>query len=171
MIDEELRIQEERTRPQKINQAAFTRTIGEICEKPANTMDESGSIGEAIRLMQDKRVGNVVITRDGKLRGIVTERDLLMKVAGKIEDAELRPVTDIMTVDPEWLRKGDTIAYLLNKMYVGRYRHMPILDEDQRPLHTVSLRYLLQYIISYLPEDVINMPPEPFRGESSRYGG
>lgn len=171
MIDEELRIQEERSRPQQINQAAFTRTIGEICEKPANTMDETGTIGEAIRLMQAKRVGNVVVTREGKLHGIVTERDLMMKVAGKIEDPELRPVTAIMTSAPEWLMKGDTIAFLLNKMYVGGYRHMPILDEDRRPLHTVSLRYILQYIISYLPEDVINIPPDPYRGEASRYGG
>lgn len=171
MIEEELRIQEERSRPQQINQAAFTRTIGEICDRPANTMDEGGTIGEAIRLMQERSVGNVLVTRAGKLCGIVTERDLMMKVAGKIEDPELRPITSIMTANPEWLRKSDTIAFLLNKMYVGGYRHMPILDDESRPLHTVSLRYILQYILSYLPEEVINMPPEPYRGEPTRYGG
>ncbi len=171
MIEEELLIQEERLRPREINLEAFTRTIGEICQKPANTMDEAGTIGQAIQSMRHRGVGNVVITRGGKLHGILTERDLMMKVAGKPESVTARPVTEVMTPGPEWLMKKDTIAFLLNKMYVGGYRHMPILDEDMRPIHTVSLRYILQYIISYLPDEVTKLPPDPFRGPPTRDGG
>lgn len=171
MVEEELQIQEERAKARHISDAAFTRTIGEICERPANTLDITASIGDAIRSMRERRIGNVIITKDGKLHGIVTERDLMLKVAGNIQDVELLPVTGIMTPDPECLMKRDTIAHLLNKMYIGGFRHMPIVDEEHRPLHTVSLRYILQYIIAYLPDDIVNMPSEPFRGEASRYGG
>jgi CBS domain-containing protein len=147
------------------------REIGVLCRTPPHTLDVSATIGDAIEMMQRGHVGAVVITEQQKLAGILTERDLLMKMLGKQEDSRDRPVTEIMTANPECLRKGDELVYLMNAMHVGGFRHMPIVDENDVPLHVVSLRSVLAYLLDQFSDEIKNIPPAPFRGERKRYSG
>ena len=84
-LEEEQQIMEERTthfHVLKSNQF-MESTIAELCQNPINSLEITGTIGEAIQIMQERQVGSVVILREGELAGIITERDLLMKVLGK----------------------------------------------------------------------------------------
>lgn len=171
-IDEELALMDERSAERTmIGAELLEREIGELCRVPVRTLEISATIGDAIDLMQEHRFGAVVITRDGKLAGILTERDLLMKVVGKLDDYRGRPVTEIMTADPESLRKDDELVYLMNAMHTGGFRHLPIIDDEGKPLHIVSLRDVLAYILDHFAAEIQNIPPAPFRGERRRYSG
>ncbi len=171
-IDEELALMEERTAKRKaIGVDLLQHEIGELCHAPVQTLDVSATVGDAVDTMQAGKFGAVVITREGKLAGILTERDLLMKVLGKVEQYRERPVTELMTADPESLRKDDELVYLMNAMHVGGFRHMPIVDENDQPLHIISLRDVLAHFLEQFADEIRNIPPAPYRGERKRYSG
>jgi len=167
-VNEELAIIQERSAVKGIDKNLFTKPIAEVCHRPIASMDEDASIQEAIDFMRLEKIGSVLIVKKEKLVGIVTERDILTKVNGT-ESLGL-PISTIMTRNPTWLLKKDSIAHLMNKMYSGYYRHIPILDEAGKPIHMVSLRDILNYIFEAFPEDIINIPSDPYRGPVKRYG-
>ena len=116
---------------------------------------------EAIALMQSNRVGCVLVTRNGKLKGIFTERDVLTNVAGQGVDAAKTPVRKLMTSNVETLRPTDSIAYALNKMSVGGYRHIPLVDGASKPVGVISVRDIVTYIVRFFPKSVMNLPTLP----------
>lgn len=109
-------------------------------------------LGEvAQHLARDNR--SILVAEGDRLIGIVTERDLLFKVLGKIPDWRHLPVADFMTPNPETLEFSDKIAYALHKMAIGGYRHIPIL-RDKKPKRVVSVRDILEYLAEMFPEAV-----------------
>jgi CBS domain-containing protein len=66
-----------------------------------------------------------------------------------------------MTPAPEALRTKDPVAYAINKMSVGRFRHVPIVDDAGRPAGILSARDVLDFIVELCPEEILNLPPEP----------
>ena len=92
---------------------------------PPICVDVGETVSAAVEKMVQNKVGSVLITRDGKLAGIVTERDILRKVtAVRANPGELTCV-EIMTPDPEVLSPDAPIAYALDKMGVGGFRFQP----------------------------------------------
>jgi CBS domain-containing protein len=66
--------------------------------------------------MRENRRGCVLVAPEGRLRGIFTERDVLMKIADSPIELGQTPVNDYMTPDPDTLPADSSIAYALNKM-------------------------------------------------------
>ena len=111
------------------------------------TMDLDGSVDEAIRRMHEKEVDCVLVTAAGRLVGIFTDRDAVVKVAG--QDVGRHSVATLMTRDPVVLRHDETIAVAINKMAVGGFRHIPIVDEG-RPTGLVSARDVFRHLAETL---------------------
>ena len=116
---------------------------------------------EAIALMQEARVGCVLVVLGGRLMGIFTERDVLIQVVGRSIDAVKTPVRRLMTADPEYLRPTDSIAYALNAMSLGGYRHIPLVDDARRPVGVISVRDVINYLVRLFPKSVMNLPTLP----------
>ncbi len=172
-IAEELQIQEESVRPPSVLSAdTFLLPISAICrEQKLVTVPPGARIADAIAAMQERRIGAVLVVVDEKIVGIMTERDVLLKVVGCGLDPAHETVERIMTRNPETLMMNDQLAYLLNTMRVGGFRHVPIVDERGRPLHLISLRDVLAYIVDCFPQEILNIPSRPFRGTPPQYGG
>lgn len=120
------------------------------------------SVAYAIQGMIAGRVGCCLITRfDGLVAGIVSERDILTKVAGRGRDPAQVKVDEVMTPNPEGLSPDDPIGFALNRMALGGYRHVPIVDAKKKPVGILSVRIILRYLADYFPEDVMNLPPSP----------
>ena len=103
------------------------------------------SAAEAIDKMREARVGCALVIDDGKLIGIFTERDVLKKLTGKTAVPATTAVKELMSANPETLREADSVATALNKMSLGRYRHIPVRKADGTYAVT-SIKHVLKYI-------------------------
>jgi len=111
------------------------------------TIAATADVNEAIRRMHDKGIDCVLVTEGDRLVGIFTDRDAVLKVAGL--DRQDRPIASLMTPDPVVLRHDETIAVAINKMAVGGFRHIPIV-EDGRPTGVVTARDVFRHLIESL---------------------
>jgi signal-transduction protein with cAMP-binding, CBS, and nucleotidyltransferase domain len=113
----------------------------------AETIEAAADVNEAIGRMHDKSIDCVLVIEDGRLVGIFTDRDAVLKVAGL--ERQARPIATLMTRDPVVLRHDETIAVAINKMAVGGFRHIPIV-EDGRPTGVVTARDVFRHLVESL---------------------
>ena len=133
-------------------------------QKPL-VLKPDATVTDAMRAMQREHRGCVLVTDDGtaesKLLGIFTERDVLFRIVDKGRNPAALPVGDVMTVDPENLSDKATVAYVLNKMSVGGFRHVPVVDDEHRPVRVISVRDVVTFLVEAFPREVLNLPTEP----------
>ena len=115
--------------------------------KPPVAVSPQTRVGDVLATMADSRIGCVLVVEQGKLAGIFTERDALMRL--NIEAANLsdQPISAYMTSNPETIAAKSKIAFALQKMDVGGYRHLPVLD-GEKPVGVISIRDILRYLTS-----------------------
>ncbi|HWH38059.1 MAG TPA: CBS domain-containing protein [Candidatus Limnocylindrales bacterium] len=102
---------------------------------------------EAVRQMQQRNIGSAVVERDGRVVGVFTELDALLKLTdGASPDAT---VDELMTADPVVLRPDDSVAVAIHKMSVGGFRHIPLVDGG-RAVGIVTARDLFRHILKLL---------------------
>jgi CBS domain-containing protein len=121
--------------------------LDELGAPPPLTVDPETPVSVAIARMQDSESDCVLVTVDGRLVGIFTDRDAVLKVAGL--ERQARPISTLMTRDPVVLRHDETIAVAINKMAVGGFRHIPIV-EDGRPTGVVTARDVFRHLVDSL---------------------
>ncbi len=128
------------------------------------TIDIAESTQDAIDLLIDNHIGAASVVEDGILRGIFGERDVLRKILNKdVEDLTQIPVTQFMKVDPQTAKPDDLFDTAVLYMSRGRFRHLPIVDENQHPIGMVSIRDVISYLVDYFPHEVLTLPPNPIR--------
>ena len=160
---EEERIMAERSSPARTLGAYDLRvSVKNLALPKPVTILASTTIREAVALMQNGSFGSVLVVKaDRTLEGIFTERDMLLKISGHRLDWDREIVGDYMTTDPETLGESANLAFVLNMMTSGGFRHVPIVDEQKRPLFVVSIRDVVKYICSFFSKEVENLPPRP----------
>ena len=111
------------------------------------TVDASTSLAKAIRQMNAHNIGCLLVTdANDELVGVFTERDVLMRVAGQGADLSEVTVGDYMTPDPLALTADLPIAHALYLMSVHGFRHVPLVDEENRPEGIISFRDVIRYL-------------------------
>ena len=147
--------------PSAISATAFNQPIRNLFLKPAISVDVGQTVGDAVSLMRKHGFGAVIVTRQSKLAGIITERDLLTKIIGVVSDFEHLSVTKAMTPDPVALRGEDPIVYVMHNMQVGGYRHVPIVDENEVPVSIVSIKDVIGFILGFFQKEIMNISSVP----------
>ncbi len=112
------------------------------------TVRPEESAFEVARRMREAQTGCALVLDDqGKLVGIFTEHDVLNKLMSAEGEARAGGVSvnELMSGNPEALRESDSVAAALNKMAMGRYRHVPIAREDGS-YSVASIKSVLKYI-------------------------
>ena len=137
--------------------------------KPA-CVARGATLGEAISSMRARHSGCVLACDGEQLIGILTERDILRRVAG--EEVSLdSPVTDFMSSGPRTLTADDPLGDAIRLMDEGDYRHVPIVDKAGRIEAVISIQQIIQFLAELYPAEVLNLPPEPHQYMDSREGG
>lgn len=98
------------------------------------------TLGEATKLLADKRIGAVVVSRDGRRPdGILSERDIVRQLGKHGTEVLERPVSGVMTTSVQTCTTGEDALTILERMTEGRFRHMPVVDEDGLMLGVISI--------------------------------
>lgn len=123
------------------------RLLGEpldaLRSSPAEAIGADDPVDAAIARMHEVPIDCLLVVDAGRLVGIFTERDAVLKVAGHAAGATT--VREVMTRDPVVLRPTDTVAIAIHKMAVGGFRHIPIMDGDS-PLGVLAARDVFRHI-------------------------
>lgn len=124
----------------------------------------SHTVTQAMRAMQKEHRGCVLITEDGsaetRVLGIFTERDVLERIVDRGRNPATLPLAEVMTRDPESLPQDASVAWVLNKMCVGGFRHVPVVDRKGCPVCIVSVRDVVEMLVERFPREVLTLPPE-----------
>jgi CBS domain-containing protein len=112
-------------------------TIREVMTENPSTVEASATVQDAAQLMDKEDIGNVLVVENGEVQGIVTDRDIVVRVIAKGNgpDASVRQAatTDVQTLSPD-----DSIEDAIKQMEQGNVRRLPVVD-DGKPVGIVSL--------------------------------
>ena len=124
-------------------------------------MVQSGAtIGEAIAAIQANQGDCVLVCNGDRLVGIVTERDIVLKVMAR--GVELDALVDgYMTRDPDTLTPESTVVEALQMMERGGYRNIPLKDADGRIEGVLRQQDIVQFVAEAFPQEILNLPPRP----------
>lgn len=115
------------------NLSAAEALVGDILANKGNavfSIRPQDTIGHAVEVLRDKGIGAVVVTdANGALIGILSERDIVRKLADTPGRTLPHKVEDVMTKDVETIAPNDTLVSALQTMTKGRFRHMPVTDD------------------------------------------
>jgi CBS domain-containing protein len=130
----------------RVERSLMEDPVSVLRPKPPITVLPTTTVRQAIQVMLSHNLGSLlVVDGSGKLVGILSERDLLKKVAPLPDPYAELQVEDIMTANPEAVTAEDTLAFALHKMDVGGYRHLPVLSAG-KPAGVISVRDMLRHI-------------------------
>ncbi len=122
-----------------------TQAVGKILLRDPTKVEASETVRHAIDLMIKKDTGCAVVTAEGELKGIFTERDLLKRVAVVGRDPDRTDLKSVMTTNLDTLPTTALVGEVLKEMRNRRFRHMVILDEKGKLAGVVSMRDVLKY--------------------------
>ena len=116
---------------------------------------------EVIQKVQREGAGCVIVSKDGRPIGIMTERDVLMKIVAR--DVEYNePVDNFMTPDPLTLTPDSTIGEAISLMNQQGFRNIPIINPSTgEAIALFQIQDVIDYLAEAYPEKVLNLPPRP----------
>jgi CBS domain-containing protein len=114
--------------------------------KPPLTVDEKTPLRQVAKIMCENKIGSVlVVGADGKLRGIVTERDITCAAAKENDVCEM-PVWEFMTPDPAVVYETTPVSEVMERFSELGVRHLPVVDRDGKPVGVISIRDVLALV-------------------------
>lgn len=132
--------------------------------RPIVTIDINCSVNEAIDLLLANNIGAAPVVEDDYLRGIFSERDVLNRILNKqVGDLDSISVKQFMIPDPQTANPDDSLSTAVLYMARGHYRHVPIVDTENRPIGMVSIRDVISYLVEEFSQEVLALPPRPVR--------
>ena len=124
--------------------------IGVLSPKAPVTVARTTPIRDVLRLMVEHRIGCVVVADGARPLGIFSERDALRKIGAEGPALAARPVGEFMTPDPQTLRVDAKIAFAVQRMDLGGYRHLPVVSEQGDLVGIISARDILRHLMENL---------------------
>jgi CBS domain-containing protein len=120
------------------------------------SIDSGATVFEAIQLMADKNVGALPVMDNGKLVGIISERDYTRKVILKGKSSKDTPVTAIMTSELTTTYPDASVTECMRVMTEERVRHLPVMEEGKM-IGMLSIGDLVRRIISAQTATIDNL--------------
>jgi CBS domain-containing protein len=120
------------------------------------------SLAECLRRIQRIGVGDSVLVVDEErhLLGVLTERDIFGRLIETGADLS-QPVESMMNTQPRRLSLDSTVRDAIALMETGRYRNVPLVDDDGVVVGIIRQQDILRYFAEAFPEELLNLPPRP----------
>ena len=117
------------------------------------SLDPEALVYDAIEMMANKHVGALLVTSDGKLVGIISERAYARKVILQERSSKQTQVKEIMTSSLIVVRPDQTVEDCMRLMTENRIRHLPVV-ENEKVLGVVSIGDLVKWVVSAQAETI-----------------
>jgi len=129
------------------------QTIGEVLgEQTWPELAPTANVATALEAMAREGIDCVLVVDAGVLTGVFTSRDFLNRVAAEgLLPADVR-LGDVMTAQPEALRRHDCITYAINRMATRNIRNVPVIDDDGRPVGLLRVWDVIAHLADVLDE-------------------
>ncbi|MEO0882139.1 MAG: CBS domain-containing protein [Pseudomonadota bacterium] len=135
-------------------------TVSKILEQKGNsvvTIHPSDTLKDAVVLLAEKRIGALVVTdKNDKLVGILSERDIVRKLAATPGQTLPQSVEENMTKKVMPCAPGDSLVSVLHTMTKGRFRHMPVL-ENEKLVGIVTIGDVVHYRLDELEYEALQL--------------
>ena len=125
-----------------------------IASVPAAMVSPSSTVFDAVRLMSDQKVGAVAVANESVLAGIFTERDLMIRVVLEGKDPKATSIGDVMTAECISAKQDLSMGEALQIMTEKHFRHLPVVDDDEKVLGLLSIRNLLHQRVDKLSQEL-----------------
>jgi CBS domain-containing protein len=117
-------------------------TIRDILAKKGSgvlTTGKESTVLEAAILMNEHKVGALVVLEEGRIAGMFTERDVLRRVVGQLRDPATTPVAEVMTTEVVCCRPDTSLEEARGSMMMRRIRHLPVVGDQEEMLGLISI--------------------------------
>ncbi len=125
-----------------------------VADVPATTVSKNATVIEAVNAMERNRVGAVAVVEQGYLKGIFTERDVMLRVVQAKRNPETTTMSEVMTTAVQTVPADTSPMEALSIMIEQHIRHLPITDANGRILGMLSIRNLLQRRVEDLSHEL-----------------
>ena len=106
--------------------------VSQIMQKELFTILPTTTIHDAAIKMREQRIGSIIVMEEGgKLKGMVTDRDIALAVAADNKDPNKEFASEVMTEDPVWIKSDDDVDAALRIMNSRHVRRLPVCDNDR----------------------------------------
>lgn len=140
-----------------LDQGFLCQSVSMLAPRAPRTVLESASVADVIKILKEYKIGCIIVVNDqGNLTGIFSERDCVLKVFNSAIDLENTPIRDLMTKNPVTEGPTTTIAYALNLMSDGGFRHLPLVDTDGMPVGMISVKDIVDFLVRTFVDDLLN---------------
>jgi CBS domain-containing protein len=130
----------------EVEQGLLQDRVGVLNPKSPLTVKPTTPVAQVLQLMVERKIGCVVVADGPKPLGIFSERDALRKLNVRASELGSHPVSEFMTANPQTLVTHAKIAYAVQRMDLGGYRHLPIVDDEGKLLGIISARDIINYL-------------------------
>lgn len=125
-----------------------------IAHVPPATVETTATVIEAVQVMAEEGVGAVAVVEGGRLRGIFTERDVMLRVVLREKRPSETRMVEVMTSPVETADEETTAEDALTFMLEHHIRHLPLVGKDGQLLGMVSIRNLLEHKVEDLQREL-----------------
>lgn len=137
-----------------VEEGLLKHRVRHLLPRAPLTVGPTTKTREVLRLMVDHSVGCVVVvSEDEKPLGVFTERDALLKLNTRATELGDRPVSEFMTPNPQTLALTAKIAFAVQRMDQGGFRHVPLVDDTGCVTGVISVRDILRYFTEKMDEE------------------
>jgi CBS domain-containing protein len=131
----------------EMERALLEDSVNAMVTRPLITVPPTASVAQALATMVERDVACVLVTdEEDHLLGIFSERDVLMKVAEQFEQVKDKPISEVVTPKPMTVYETASPSQALNLMAESGFRHIPILDINDRVVGIVGPRRVTRYL-------------------------
>lgn len=113
--------------------------VSEVMTRGVRSLAPTDNVLLAAQAMEELNVGAIPVCEGDRLVGMVTDRDIVLRLVAQERNAGTTQLKDVMTTDVQWTREGESIDEVLQQMSRAQIRRLPVLDDDKRLVGILSL--------------------------------
>lgn len=137
----------------EVERSLLRDRISALAPRSPITVLPTTPVGDVLRIMVERGIGCVVVAESDQPIGIFSERDALRKLNTDAPNLATRPVREFMTPNPQTLVADAKIAFGVQRMDLGGYRHLPIVGRRGELVGIISARDILRHLTDTMARD------------------